>query len=142
MSTDTDQLYRHIPRAFISSTNCPWCSAAPGEAPEDYEELEAVVEEEEAPAATVHQNTDTGVVDLDIDVSVLGQPRPPPLVTKLLGANWQVRLGRHCGGGNEVRVTCLRLVVSWVTCFACCKVTSVIHGEALRSATVDRTFSC
>lgn len=61
-------------------------------APEDYEELEAVVEEEEAPAATVHQNTDTGVVDLDIDVSVLGQPRPPPLVTKLLGANWQVRL--------------------------------------------------
>ena len=50
-----------------------------------------MVEEEEPPAATAHQNSDTGVVDLDIDVSVLGQPRPSALVTKLLGANWQVR---------------------------------------------------
>ena len=43
------------------------------------------------PAAAAHQNLDTGVVDLDIDVSVLGQPRAAPLVVKLLGANWQVR---------------------------------------------------
>lgn len=46
---------------------------------------------EDGPAATAHQNLDTGVVDLDIDVSVLGMSRPPPLVIKLLGANWQVR---------------------------------------------------
>ena len=50
-----------------------------------------VEEDEDGPAATVHQNTDTGAVELDIDISVLDRPRPPAIVTKLLGTNWRVR---------------------------------------------------
>ena len=56
------------------------------------DEGDAVVDDEEdGPAATVHQNTDTGAVELDIDISVLDRPRPPAIVTKLLGTNWRVR---------------------------------------------------
>lgn len=60
---------------------------------------------DDGPAATAYQNLDTGVVDLDIDVSVLGLSRPPPLVVKLLGANWQVCSSRWGPGPvNNKRV--------------------------------------
>ena len=56
--------------------------------------LDDDVDDDDAPAATVHQNSDTGAVELDIDISVLDRPRPPAIVTKLLGNNWRVR-GSH-----------------------------------------------
>ena len=63
--------------------------------------LDDDVDDDDAPAATVHQNSDTGAVELDIDISVLDRPRPPAIVTRLLGSNWLVRAWpdgcwRHC----------------------------------------------
>ncbi len=48
-------------------------------------------DDDDGPAATVHRNSDTGAVELDIDISVLDRPRPPAIVTRLLGSNWLVR---------------------------------------------------
>jgi len=57
----------------------------------DPEEAPLDDDDDDGPAATVHQNSDTGAVELDIDISVLDRPRPPPIVTRLLGSNWLVR---------------------------------------------------
>ena len=57
----------------------------------DAEEALLDDDDDDGPAATVHQNSDTGAVELDIDISVLDRPRPPAIVTRLLGSNWLVR---------------------------------------------------
>ncbi len=41
------------------------------------------------------QDDETGLVELDIDLSVLSMPRPPPLAAKLLGPDWRASLSRH-----------------------------------------------
>ena len=58
---------------------------------------EPVLDDDDGPAATVHQNSDTGAVELDIDISVLDRPRPPAIVTRLLGNNWRVRSAAFAG---------------------------------------------
>ena len=41
------------------------------------------------------QDEETGLVALDIDLSVLSLPRAPPLVAKLLGSDWRASLSVH-----------------------------------------------
>ena len=81
--------------AYIPAAPAEDAAEAAAEELAALDEVGTQVAEEEGPAATAHQNLDTGTVDLDIDLSVLDLPRPPALVTKLLGSNWQVRDGPH-----------------------------------------------
>lgn len=52
-------------------------------------------QEPDTPAARAHKDEETGLVALDIDLSVLSLPRAPPLAARLLGPDWRASLSVH-----------------------------------------------